>query len=149
MGKKDEIKVEVEAGGREIEIKIDPETHEMTIDEEEESDEAEDEDSRDDESDDGNASSNAAGPEKKRGRLLLGLVLGGLLGGAMARGLARLLAGEPSSDTQGAPGGPEAPSDGLMGTLGNRWHEATNEGRRAARDAEQKALARYRELTKD
>ena len=136
--KKDKIEVEIEAGGRELEIEIDPETGEMTVEE--------DSDTEDDESSDNDEAST---PPKKRGRLLMGLVLGGLAGAASASAIARQLAGAPSNGAQEPQDGSEAASGGLLGSFRSRWRQATQEGRVAAREAEKQALARYRELTGD
>ena len=139
---KDKVEVEIEAGGRELEIEIDPETGETTVEKGEP--EAEDVDA-------GSSGDSEAPtrPGKKRGRLLLGLLAGGLAGAASASAIVRQLAGEPSNGAQEPQGGPEAASGGLIGSLQARWREATHEGRSAAREAEKKAMARYRELTGD
>jgi hypothetical protein len=140
--KKDKIEVEIEAGGRELEIEIDPETGAMTVEEEDESEQEEDASGPDE----GDGESPAR-PAKRGSSLFLGLLLGALIGATAARVIVRQLAGTPSEGAQNAQDGPEAATNGLLGSFGGRWREARREGQIAAREAERKALARYRELT--
>jgi hypothetical protein len=139
--KKDKIEVEVEAGGREIEIEIDPETGKMTVKDDEERDEP------DESADDGETSGGVARerPKKRSRRFLRGLVFGGLVGAAGAYISKR--ADRTEMVEMPHPGASQEPSGGVLGAVRGRWDVARREASQAAREAEEQKRSRYAELT--
>jgi hypothetical protein len=129
------IGVEIEAAGREFEIEIDPETGDVTI--EEDTDSADD-----DQEEDPSEESGKSGPG-----LVLGVLVGAAAGAVGAIALVRQLAADPSGGSYALQDASESGSDGLLGQLRSRWRVATLEGRLAAQEAEREKLARYKELT--
>ena len=138
----DKIEIEVEAGGREVEIEVDPETGQMEITQEDDSDEDAPEETDDAEE---------TGRGKKRGRrFLTGVVLGALTGAVMAALSKRPPeqgAGEPSEGPEGRQDALGDASGGLLGVIRMRWREASREARGAAQEAERRKRARFLELT--